>query len=519
MQPNPVRSIVIAGGGTAGWMTAAAFAKQVMPVARCDVTLIESERIGTVGVGEATVPSIRLFHHLTYGIDEADLMRHAQATFKLGIRFEDWTRLGHSYFHPFGRFGVHLAGDMVLFHHYWLRSRWLGNMSDIGEYCLPAMAARAGRFTAPVADRSSVLSEIHYAYHLDAGLYAAYLRRYAEQRGVRRVEGEIADVTLNSDNGFIEALTLADGRRIAADFYIDCTGFASVLMERALGVGFEDWSHLLPCDRAVAVQAENRGPLPPFTRAIARPHGWQWRIPLQHRSGNGYVYCSRYCSDDEAADLLLGNLEGEPRTEPKRLRFVPGRRREFWNRNCVAIGLSAGFLEPLESTSIFLIQDAILRLMSLFPDAGCGKTGADQFNRLTAAIYEDIRDFLVLHYHANERTDAPFWTAARNMTVPDSLQCRIDLFRAFGHAHKEDPHAFGTEGRVFSPTSWIAVMLGQNIVPRAYHPFADGQDGERLPEALDGLRAAIQQAVEGMPSHDEYIARYCRAEPTAIDRP
>ncbi len=514
MSRNHIRHVVIAGGGTAGWMTAAAFANQSTRARTCDVTLIESDRIGAVGVGEATVPPIRIFHRLL-GIDEAELMREVSATFKLGIRFEDWLRPGHSYFHPFGKLGAHLPGDLVPFHHYWLRGRGLeegGGESDLCDYSLSAQMASAGKFAAASADPASILSNMHYAYHLDAGLYAAYLRRYAERRGVSRMEGEIADVALRSGDGFIDAVTLADGRRIAADFYVDCTGFAGVLIERVLGVGFEDWSHLLPCDRAVAVQAANRGPLPPFTRAIAREHGWQWRIPLQHRSGNGYVYRSGNCSDDEATALLLDKLESEPLTEPKRLRFLPGRRRKFWSRNCVAIGLSAGLLEPLESTGIHLMQDSILRLMAMFPHADCERMKIDEFNRLTEIMYDEVRDLLILHYHANER-DNSFWDAARNMRMPDTLRNRMDLFRSFGHMDSGDALLSGAaSGRLFSTTSWLAVMIGQNIVPRACHPFAEARDSEQLAQALAGLKTAIRQAVEGMPSHDEYVARYCKAE-------
>ena len=510
---NNIRSVVIAGGGTAGWMTAAAFANRIMQTVGCSVTLVESDAIGTIGVGEATVPSLRLFHRLTYGLDEADLMRHVQGTFKLGIRFDDWTRPGHSYFHPFGIHGASIQRNFLHFQHYWMHGRRLGDAREIVEYNMSAMAARAGKFTAPAADRSSILSELEYAYHLDAGLYAAYLRRYAEARGVWRVEGRIVNVALRSEDGFIEALELDGGRRLAADLFIDCTGFRGVLIEQALAAGYEDWSRYLPCDRAVAVAAENRGPLAPYTVAIARPHGWQWRIPLQHRSGNGYVYSSRHCSDDEAASLLLANLEGPPLRDPIRLRFATGRRRRYWKRNCVAIGLSAGFVEPLESTSIFLIYDSILRLMSLFPNADFAPENRDLFNRLTDAVYEDIRDFLLLHYHATERTE-PLWTASRNLGLPESLRQRIEMFRTAAHAHVEDSFATRGAAALFEETRWVSVMLGQNIMPQAYHPFVAGM-GDRIPllESLADLRGLIRKAVDGMPAHDEYIARYCPAEP------
>ena len=515
-----IRSVVIAGGGTAGWMTAAAFANRVMQFLNCSVTLIESAAIGTVGVGEATVPPIRLFNRITYGIDEAELLRHIQGTFKLGIRFENWGRLGDSYFHPFGSLGVPNQGDLIPFQHYWMHARRLGDEADLDAYNIAATAAAAGRFGKPTADRSARLPQLAYAYHLDAALYAAYLRRYAEQRGVRRIEGRIVDVTLRSGDGFIEAITLAGGRRINADLYIDCTGFRGLLIEQALGAGYEDWSRLLPCDRAVAVAAEQPGPRPPFTRAIARQHGWQWHIPLQHRSGNGYVYCSDYCSDAEATELLLAHLPGKPLAEPHLLRFVTGRRKRFWIGNCVAIGLAAGFLEPLESTSIYLIQDAILRLLSLFPNAGLPAAKIDLFNRLTAAKYEQIRDFLVLHYYANERTDAPFWAAVANLRIPDSLQQRIDLFRRSAHAHAKDTHSFSGDEGVFGLTSWVTVMLGQNIVPQDYHPLlAATPDDGRLRAYLAGIRGAIGKAVGAMPTHDEYVARYCPAVPAPPTAP
>ena len=509
-----IRSVVIAGGGTAGWMTAAAFANRVMKLLNCTVTLVESEEIGTIGVGEATVPPIRLFNKLTYGIDEAELLRHIQGTFKLGIRFESWTRLDHAYFHPFGRLGTRVPGELIHFHHYWMHARRLGDQSGIHEYSLAAAAAAAGKFTTRPMKRSSGLPDLAYAYHFDANLYAAYLRKFAEQRGVRRVEGRIVDVRLGGEDGFIKAIRLADGRQIAGDFFIDCTGFRGLLIEQALAAGYDDWSCFLPCDRAVAAPAEHRGPRQPFTRAIARQHGWQWQIPLQHRSGTGYVYCSRYCSDDEAAGILIGNLEGELLGEPKTLRFTTGRRKRSWIRNCVALGLAAGFLEPLESTSIYLMHDTVLRLLSLFPSREFDHANIDLFNRLTNRKYEEIRDFLILHYWANERTDAPFWIAARNMDVPESVRQKTEVFRRAGHAHDRDAHSFAMDEGVFQLPSWVHVMLGQNVTPQSYHPLLAGvPDDGRLRGTLSRLRKQIREAVEKMPAHDAYIARYCPAEP------
>ena len=513
MKHEPIRNVVIAGGGTAGWMAAAAFANRVMPSLHCTVTLIESEEIGTVGVGEGTLVPFRLFNRLTYGIDEADLMRHVQGTFKLGIRFENWTRPGDRYFHPFGRPGQSAQDQLIHFHHYWLHGRQLGDTAPISEYSLGAMAAAAGRVVGSTRFDSPLLSAGH-ACHLDAGRYAAFLRGYAERRGVRRVEGRIVDVTLRSADGFVESVTLAGGHRIAGDLFIDCTGFRSLLLGRALGVGFEDWSHLLPCDRAVAVPAEEAGPRPPFTRAIARPHGWQWYIPLQHRSGNGYVYCSRYCSDDEAVALLLDHLPGKPLAEPRTLRFTSGRRRTCWERNCVALGLAAGFVEPLEATAILMIHDAILRLLALFPDTGFDPTLVDLFNRLTQEKFEHVRDFLTLHYHANERTEDPFWNAVRSMRIPESLHRRIERFRRTAHAEINDTYSTSGEHGVFPLTSWVAVMLGQNIVPRAYHPLiAAARSDVRLLAVLARMRNRIRTAVADLPEHDAWLAQYCPAEP------
>ena len=511
---DAIRRIVIAGGGSAGWMTAAAFANRVMTTLNCKVTLVESEEIGTVGVGEATVPPIRLFNKLTYGIDEADLLRHIQGTFKWGIRFENWTRLGHSYYHVFGPLGRRVRGELIPFHHLWLRARQLGDQSEIHEYSLAAMAAAAGRFTTEPMAPSARLPDLAYAYHFDASLYAAYLRRFAEERGVRRVEGRIADVKLRANDGFIEALSLADGREVTGDFFIDCTGFRALLIGQALGSDYEDWSGFLPCDRAVAVPARNHGPRRPFTRAIARPHGWQWQIPLQHRSGNGYVYCSRYCSDDEATDLLLRNLEGEALAEPQTLRFTTGRRRQSWIKNCVALGLAQGFLEPLESTSLYFIHDGLLRLLSLFPDLRFEQSRIDLFNELTNDGYEHTRNFLVLHYWANQRRDAPFWVAARNMDIPESLRRRTEAFRDTAHATVKDAHSFNSSEGLFGLSSWVQVMLSQGIKPRGCHPLMAGTpDDGRLHYALSRLRKRLREAVERMPSHDAYIAQYCAAKP------
>ena len=491
MAGKGIRKLVVAGGGTAGWMVAAALAARMLPRLRLTVTLVESEEIGTVGVGESTLPSLVRFHESVLNLDEADFMRSVGATIKLGIRFGGWTREGQSYFHPFSR-----PSDLqpIPFHHFWLHGLALGDRTPFDAYSREAAAARAGVFDKPL---------LTHAYHIDATAYAAYLREYAESRGVRRIEGRIESAVLDGDEGTIDAVVLADGRRIEADFFIDCTGFRGVLIEQALEAGYEDWSRFLPCDRAVAVPARQDGVPRPFTRATARPHGWQWTIPLRHRSGNGYVYCSALCSDDDALDLLLGRLDGEPLAEPMRLRFAVGRRRLFWTRNCVAIGLSAGFLEPLEATGIHLIQEAILRFMQFFPDYRISPAQADAFNRLIGARFEEVRDLLVLHYHANRRDDSPLWISSRQREPPESLRRHMELFRSCGQL------LVGNDG-VFSPSSWTHVMLGQDLIPASCHPVVAAFGAEanaRLLWALARRRRAIREAVRRMPAHKSFLRR------------
>ena len=497
MTARGIRKLVVAGGGTAGWMAAAALAARMLPRVPLTVTLIESEAIGTVGVGESTLPSLVRLHDSVLNLDEADFMRSVGATIKVAIRFDGWGGRGQSYFHPFHK--PPAEPQPIAFHHFWLHGLTLGDRTPFDAYSREAAAARAGVFDKP---------GLTHAYHIDASDYAAYLRRYAEARGVHRIEGRIERAVLDPDGETIDALVLADGRRIEADFFIDCTGFRGVLIEQALKAGYEDWSRFLPCDRAVAVPAEQDGIPGPFTRAIARPHGWQWRIPLRHRSGNGYVYCSALCSDDHALDLLLDDLEGEPLAEPMRLRFAVGRRRLFWTRNCVAIGLSAGFLEPLEATGIFLIQDAILRFMQLFPEHRISPVRADAFNRLIGARFEEIRDFLMLHYHANQRDDSPLWTDFRRLDLPESLRRRIELFRSCGQV-------LVSSENVFTASSWTHVMIGQNVIPANCHPAVAASGAEanaRLLWALARRRRAIREAVERMPAHSAFLSRIGRDE-------
>ncbi|HEY6926065.1 MAG TPA: tryptophan halogenase family protein [Steroidobacteraceae bacterium] len=503
-QHGPLRTVVIVGGGTAGWMTAAALSWAFR--GRLTLRLIESLEIGTVGVGEATIPHIRSFNQ-RLGIDERDFMARTQATFKLGIEFRDWGRIGAAYIHPFGAYGSPVGG--VDFHHYWLKQRLAGDPTSLSDYSLPIVAAYLNRFSPPVADSRSLLSTFSYAYQFDAGLYAAFLRRYAEERGTVRTEGKVVDVRVSPEGGTIQAVTLADGRVIDGDLFIDCSGFRGLLIEQTLRAGYEDWTHWLPCDSAVAVPCETCGPWRPYTRATADEYGWRWRIPLQHRVGNGYVFCSRYIDTNTATEVLMRSLEGTPLADARLLRFVTGKRRKQWVGNCVAIGLSSGFLEPLESTSIHLIQQAITYLIELFPERRFDPADAAEFNRVMDLEYERVRDFLILHYNATERTDTAFWDYCRTMRLPESLVHRMELFRARGTL------VTYREGCFLDP-SWIAVCVGQGVVPRRYDPLADGVPNDRLAIHLQTLRRAILQTAGSMPDHQRVIARYCPAPPAPL---
>jgi len=503
--PHPLR-IAIIGGGTAGWMTAAAFAS-VFGTSLRQVRLIESSEIGIVGVGEATLPHIRFFNR-RIGIDERELMAATQATFKLGIEFVDWARKGDSYIHPFGAYGSRVAG--VPFHHYWLRRRAEDDIRSIEEYSLPIMASRANRFALPSEDPTSVMSTFGYAFQFDASLYAAYLRRFAEARGVQRTDGKIVDVKLRAGDGWVESVQLESGEQVTADLFIDCSGFRGLLIESALKTGYDEWTKWLPCDRAMAVPCENSGPLTPYTRATAREAGWQWRIPLQHRMGNGYVYGSNFISDDEAAAKLLSRLDGKPLADPRPLRFTAGRRRKTWNRNVVAIGLAGGFLEPLESTSIYLIQIAITTLIDYLgergatPDNHLDMRVVDAFNRWIEMEYDRVRDFLILHYHATERDDAPIWNYCRYMSVPDSLKFKMELFRTRGRVvtYKDG---------LFLEPSWLAVYFGQRVMPRGHDPRIDALDDAAVDTQLSQVRENVQRAVGSMPAHEDFLAHYCPA--------
>jgi len=502
MSDRRIRRIVIVGGGTAGWMTAAALANAMR--GNCRIDLVESDEIGTVGVGEATIPPIKYFNQ-SLGIDENAFVAATGGSFKLGIEFVDWTRVGQRYFHPFGSFGAEF--DSVPLYQHWLHARSLGEESSLTDHSMAWTAARRGRFERPVADRRRVQSTFDYAYHFDAGLYARFLREYAETRAVRRTEGKVVDVDLHPESGFIERLTLDTGATLDGDLFIDCSGFRGLLIEQTLHAGYDNWQHWLPCDRAVAVGCEIGGEgLIPYTRATAHAAGWQWRIPLQHRIGNGHVYCSQYISDDEATATLLAHLDGEALGEPRPLRFVTGRRRASWYRNCVAIGLSAGFMEPLESTSIHLIQTAISRLLALFPDRDFDPLVVAEYNRISALEYERIRDFLILHYHAVQRSDAPLWRQTARMAIPDSLQRKLDHFRGHGRLLIE-------ERELFQNPNWLAVLIGQEQWPARTDPLAAMRREIDAPGKLAGLRRVIAEAAEAMPGHADYIRRHCPAQP------
>ena len=488
----PIRRIVIVGGGTAGWMAAAALARFAGKGRR--VVLVESEAIGTVGVGEATIPPILEFNH-QLDIEESDFLRETNATFKLGIEFTGWVDGSDRYFHQFGHIGRPLNG--VHLYQCWLKQRGNPSVGPLSAYSMSAVAAYNDRFAHSSSDPASPLSQLAYAYHFDASAYGRFLRRLAEQHGAERIEGRIVDVEQDGETGFITAVNLDDDRRVRGDLFIDCSGFRSLLLGDKLGVPFEDWSHWLPCDRAIAVPTEPTSPLLPYTRAIAEDCGWQWRIPLQQRSGNGHVYSSAHISDDDAEKVLLDSLESKPIGQPNRLRFKAGRRQKSWEANVIALGLSSGFLEPLESTSIHLVQHGIQRLLGLFPGRGISAVERDEYNRHMANVYDPIRDFIILHYKATKRTGA-FWDHVRAMAIPDSLSHKIDLFREHGRV-------FRYNDELFDIPSWVAVMLGQQIVPQSHDPLADSlPDGEVL-RAMMELRRGYEETALRLPLASDYI--------------
>jgi len=494
-----MRKILIVGGGTAGWMTAALFGRLFQGL--YDIELVESEAIGTVGVGEATIPPIKKYNELVQ-LDEVEFMQRTQGTFKLGIQFVDWLRPGHSYMHGFGVIGQ--DWEWLRCHQYWLRTNERGRARDFVDFSINTAAARANKFMHARADMSdSPISEIVHAFHFDASLYAKYLRGLAEQHGVKRTEGKIVDVQQHED-GDIASVALEGGQKLDADFFIDCSGFRGLLIGQTLGTEYEDWTHWLPCDRAMAVPCARTKPLTPYTRSTALAPGWQWRIPLQHRTGNGLVYSSKHIDDDAAEKLLLSNLDGEQLANPNRLRFTTGKRVKMWNRNCVAIGLAAGFLEPLESTSIHLVHAAAVRLVHLFPDRATDQATIDEFNRQSDFEWERIRDFIILHYWANERP-GEFWEHCRNMELPATLQRKIDLWRSNGRIFREDDE-------LFTEVSWIEVFIGQGIMPKSYDPLVAIKSDSQIEQFLSNIAATINRCVDVMPTHDEYVAKYCPAE-------
>jgi tryptophan halogenase len=492
MKARPTKNIIIAGGGTAGWMAAAALAKLIGQ--EINITLIESDEIGTVGVGEATIPPIRTFHKLL-GINEQDFIRATHASFKLGIQFEHWQTQGKQYIHSFGMTGKECwAGE---FHHFWLHAQSQGYISGFEEYCYELQAAKKGRFG------FTANNPINYAYHMDASCYAKFLRTFSESLGVTRIEGKINDAKKHPESGFLKSITLEDHSIHEADFFIDCTGFKGLLIENALHTGYEDWSHLLLCDRAVAVQTQNKtDKIVPFTRSLAHDSGWQWQIPLQHRTGNGLVYCSKYLSKESAEQRLIEQLEGEPITTPNHIQFRTGRRRKGWNKNCLALGLASGFIEPLESTSIHLIMSGIIRFLRLFPFSGITQQAIDEYNKQYCSEIENIRDFVVLHYKLNNRHDSEFWLQCQAMEIPDSLAHKIDLFKHTGRVFLDD-------GDIFRVDSWVQVMLGQGLYPEQYHHVAHLMKEDELIQFLNGIKQQIVQRLESLPEHHQFIAHCC----------
>ena len=497
---NSLQRILIAGGGSSGWMTAALLARMFQGL--YEVVLVESEDIGTIGVGEATIPAIKKYNELL-GLDENEFMQRTQGSFKLGIQFENWQRQGESYIHGFGVIGQ--DWEWLRMHHYWLHAHSQGRAGDFADYSINTAAALKNRFVRAQAKMGdSPLGHIAHAFHMDASLFARFLSGYAQDRGVRRREGKIVDVTLRADDGFIESVTMDDGEVIGADLFVDCSGFRGLFINQALGVGFEDWSHWLPCDRAVAVPCERSEAFTPYTRSIAHSAGWQWRIPLQHRTGNGHVFSTRFMDDAEAERILLANIDGEPRANPFKVDFKAGKRKQLWHKNCVAIGLAGGFLEPLESTSLHLVQSGIIRLMRLLPDGGFHQSNIDEFNRQTDFEYERIRDFIILHYKATERDDSPFWDYCRTMEVPETLQRKIDLWMANARIFREDEELFSEE-------SWIQVFIGQGMIPRGYDPMVRIKSDAQINQFLGNIQSVIGKCVDVMPSHAEYVAKTCLA--------
>ncbi|WP_017930210.1 tryptophan halogenase family protein [Robiginitomaculum antarcticum] len=502
MDNSNIKDIIILGGGTAGWMCAAALSR-LIPDKAINIRLIESEAIGTVGVGEATIPHIVYFNRLL-GLSEDDFVKHTHATFKLGIEFVDWGSLGERYIHPFGSYGADMEG--IRFHHFWLRHKQLGSQTPLENYNLQILAAKAGKFQRPdMSVKNSPLNAISYAFQFDATLYAGFMRKFAEKNGVVRTEGKVTGVTQNPENGHVQTLTLENGQSYSADLFIDCSGFRALLIEQTLKTGYQDWSAYLPCNRAVARASQATGDPAPYTRATAKEAGWQWRIPLQSRIGNGHVYCSDFMSDEKALESLNADLDGEPVSEPNFLRFKTGIRNKSWNKNVISLGLAAGFLEPLESTSIHLIQTAIARLMTNFPDKTFAQANIDYYNSRTLLEYEQVRDFLITHYYVTNRDDSPFWNYCRTMDIPDTLKERLDLY-------KENARLYRHDNELFNEVSWFAVMQGQGLVPRSHHPIVNALPDTILDTRMSQMEKVMQSCLKHMPRHQDFIDQNCKAE-------
>lgn len=500
MRNSLIKTIVIVGGGTSGWMTAAAMS--TMLLGRYNIRVVESEEIGIVGVGEATIPMIQRFNKVL-GIDENEFLRATQGTFKLGIEFVNWGKLGDRYMHGFGRIGQDLW--TVGFDQYWQKMQRSGKAGKLGEYSITRRAAYANKFMpASTEYANSPLGDIAYAYHFDASMYARYLRQFSEAKGVQRIEGKIVQVTQRETDGHVDAVVLESGERVEGDLFIDCSGFRGLLIEQTLKTGYEDWSQWLPCDSALAVPCESAAVLTPYTRSTAHKAGWQWRIPLQHRTGNGHVFCSSFISQDEATETLLAHLDGKPLAEPRLLKFTTGMRKLGWNKNVVAIGLASGFLEPLESTSIHMVQSSISRLMEFFPDQGFNQIDINEYNRQTRFEYERIRDFIILHYKLNQRDDSAFWQACAAMPVPDSLTHKMELYKSRGRLVRID-------NELFAEVGWLQVMQGQNLMTEGYNPLVDLQSETDIHEYMESVREVIGKCVDVMPDHAAYIAKHCAA--------
>lgn len=498
MNGQPLKRIVILGGGTAGWLSAAMLARVVRK--SIEIVVVESEEIGIVGVGEATIPPlVNLFIFL--GIPEAEMLSKVQGTYKLGIEFVNWGQTGERYLHAFGNPGRDLG--IVPFYQYWLKAQSEGRGGSLWDYSLNTQAAFAHRY-APVRQIDGGIEGLTHAWHFDAGLLARYLRAGCESQGVRRHEGKVIGVNLRPDDGFIASLALESGDTVEGDLFIDCSGFRGVLIEEALKAGYDNWSHWLPNDRAIAVPSQNKGPLLPYTRATAHTAGWQWRIPLQHRTGNGHVFSSAFMTEDEAARILLDHLDGEPLADPRTIRFTTGRRRQSWVKNCLALGLASGFLEPLESTSIHLVQSGMTRFLKLFPDRGFNPLTIAEYNQQTAHEYERVRDFIILHYHATQRSDSAYWTHCRHMALPDSLSHKLAYYREHGRLLIE-------EGDLFRESNWAQVLIGQNIVPDAASPLTHAVEDAALDDYMANIKRLIAHAATGLPTHADYIAQHCRA--------